>query len=1115
MWTFASHRRALWRYVVEALVVACVAAALAGPVAAAENATGLALRSEGPLTAAAITVAIDTLTKRRNELSDDAVAGGSAERLRAEIDLRLALLAEVREVVGARAALDSLLREIPGRIKRLRALSESQATAPALIVPAAPSAADVDVLRDRVVAKRKEADGLHADLVEASRRAENFETDVAAQQRRREHALQRAREGEASTGSAVPGDELELHQLAVENARLEARVATEVIDLEQREKANAAELSEYHLLAADVADQQLERLEVELELYRSARDTALAAEQAKRDQELADKRRAAAAATEPVERIGATWEAEIATVSNLLPKLEAFELVLARIAEDQQAALERNRATLERLREYVTKYGTDGYTGEMIRSTFRSLGGERRANDLAVSGEVAERLVAYRARKVEVEQALLDLNDRWKTQYDAAASGLSEYARAALRAKRFPLRDGLRRALNAEKTSLDGIGGLARQLYALQAERRDVLNELDVFIRTRVLWIRDEPPLTATTFSKAWTQLVSAGGSLAEATRRECLEAWRSLRDRPWQWSYVLVLFLAGALAWRSGGRLAGVGNLAPSRPAAPTAIAELLLPITLGPAVLAAVAAVLALIGGSETLLLRTLLLGIAAFVLLRGLGRAAFEHGGVFQRLGWSTPAGRRVLLRAWTTTLLAILVCLFPGMLLTAAHVEARALGRVAWTAFSAVVAATAWRTFRPGSPCMDGVEKSRALARTPAWRSLWRAALPILLFAVPLLDAIGFRFTAFRLGAAELRSVVALAVLAAAYRLARTGLVARLGNGAGARELPTGEAYEGASGRLETKRRRLALLRVAFVVVAIVLVARIWGVDQQGWHTLDSVVVYHVAPAADGSARVVTLANLITAAGVLLLTVWLLRHLPGIYDLALFPRMRVDTGLRYAIVTISRYGLFFVGIVVALRQIRLDLTNVGWLVAAMGVGLGFGLQEIVSNFVSGLILLVERPVRVGDLVSVGSVTGRVQRINIRATTVSNADRQEVIVPNRELITQDVVNWTLADPISRLVIKIGVEYGSDPDAVRAYLLEAAKNDADVLADPAPQILFMGHGDSSLDFEVRVFVADPMLRMVVTDRLNTAINRILDAKGVGIPFPQRDLHVRSWPPK
>ena len=205
---------------------------------------------------------------------------------------------------------------------------------------------------------------------------------------------------------------------------------------------------------------------------------------------------------------------------------------------------------------------------------------------------------------------------------------------------------------------------------------------------------------------------------------------------------------------------------------------------------------------------------------------------------------------------------------------------------------------------------------------------------------------------------------------------------------------------------------------------------------------------------------------------------LKNLKGISEYAIFSRLKLDDGLKYAVLTISRYCIFCISVLFALSALRLDLGRLGWLVAAMGVGLGFGLQEIVSNFVCGIILLIERPIRVNDFVTIGTNIGRVTSINIRATTITNFDRQEMIFPNRMLITQEVTNWTRGDNIIRLVIPIGVAYGSDIEKVNKILLEIAKDQPQVLDDPVPDAIFVNHGESSLDFELRVFLPTPMVK-------------------------------------
>ncbi|HJO36261.1 MAG TPA: mechanosensitive ion channel, partial [Gammaproteobacteria bacterium] len=223
---------------------------------------------------------------------------------------------------------------------------------------------------------------------------------------------------------------------------------------------------------------------------------------------------------------------------------------------------------------------------------------------------------------------------------------------------------------------------------------------------------------------------------------------------------------------------------------------------------------------------------------------------------------------------------------------------------------------------------------------------------------------------------------------------------------------------------------------------------------------------------------------------------------------------DAGSRYAIVVLSRYLIAVIGVVVVINLLRIDWGRAQWLVAALGVGLGFGLQEIVANFVSGLIILFERPIRVGDTVTVGDVTGTVQRIRIRATTIVDWDRKELIVPNKTFVTDRLINWTLSDPITRIVVPVGIAYGSDTELARQTMMKVAKAQPDVLADPPPAVLFLGFGDSALNFEVRVFVSGLGHLLPTRSALHFALDQALREVEVEIAFPQRDLHLRSVDP-
>lgn len=259
------------------------------------------------------------------------------------------------------------------------------------------------------------------------------------------------------------------------------------------------------------------------------------------------------------------------------------------------------------------------------------------------------------------------------------------------------------------------------------------------------------------------------------------------------------------------------------------------------------------------------------------------------------------------------------------------------------------------------------------------------------------------------------------------------------------------------------------------------------------------------------RWVTAADVLTAVVVLAIAIVAGRNIPGLLEISVLSRLPLDAGIRFAAILLGRYAIFIVGAVAAFGQIGVGWSNVQWLVAAASVGLGFGLQEIFANFVSGVILLMERPIRVGDVVTVGDVTGTVLQIRIRSTTIRDWDQKEFIVPNKQLITDSLLNWTLSNTVSRLVIEVGVSYSSDPRKVQELLLQIAIEQPSVMRDPAPQVAFMQFGDSSLKYVLYCFVPSLSNRLPTTDALNTQIIERFRAAGIEIPFPQRDLYVRS----
>jgi len=241
--------------------------------------------------------------------------------------------------------------------------------------------------------------------------------------------------------------------------------------------------------------------------------------------------------------------------------------------------------------------------------------------------------------------------------------------------------------------------------------------------------------------------------------------------------------------------------------------------------------------------------------------------------------------------------------------------------------------------------------------------------------------------------------------------------------------------------------------------------------------------------------------------LLVTQWLQRVIRS----SVLPKTRLDTGGRNAVVTGTGYIGVVLSALVAFSVAGLDLSSLAFVAGALSVGIGFGLQAIVSNFVSGIILLVERPIKVGDWIEVGGHSGIVRKIAVRATRVETFDRQEVFVPNSDIVTGAVKNMTLSSKTGRVIVPVGVAYGSDLEKTRRILMKAAEDNPMIMSYPGPSVLFMGLGDSSLNFELRGFLYDVNDILTARSDLLFAIYPALSEAGIEIPFPQRDLHLRN----
>lgn len=324
-----------------------------------------------------------------------------------------------------------------------------------------------------------------------------------------------------------------------------------------------------------------------------------------------------------------------------------------------------------------------------------------------------------------------------------------------------------------------------------------------------------------------------------------------------------------------------------------------------------------------------------------------------------------------------------------------------------------------------------------------------------------------------------------------------------------EIPTLEVDEVDLRKLNAQAREL----VRGLAAAIFLVALwfVWSDVLPALRVLDTVTLWQVETAS--GVRAITIVDLFGALVALVLMWMIARNVPGLLEAAVLSKLPFDAGARYAIVTVMRYIITLIGIAVIFRRVGVGWEDFQWLVAAVSVGLGFGLQEIFGNFVSGIILLFERPLRVGDTVTVGGVSGVVTKIRMRATTILDGDNKEHIIPNKSMITGEVVNWVLTSPTIRVPIEIGVAYGTDTRKVEQLLLAIGRSHSEVVRDPAPSVVFNRFSDFSLDFVLSVFIKSPGVAGRVKTDIHRAIDEAFRRNGIQIPFPTREIIQRSEP--
>jgi potassium efflux system protein len=509
----------------------------------------------------------------------------------------------------------------------------------------------------------------------------------------------------------------------------------------------------------------------------------------------------------------------------------------------------------------------------------------------------------------------------------------------------------------------------------------------------------------------------------------------------------------------------------------------------------------------------------------------------------LGW--PGYSLKLLRyhlKWLKVLVLPLVLIVAALSAEGYERWNDSLGRLCFIIAMLIFAFFLQRILRPGG----GMFKEYLTLQREGWinrlRYVWYPAAVLLPLVLASLAAAGYYYTSQQLAARMVISIyLLLGLILLRSFLLRWVLVNRrklsmantrrraaiqLQNASAAESLPSlsPAAVEPGHDLAAINSQTRRLVEYSLALAGLFAVWFIWVDVLPALGFLNSVELWKTTVnvsdsvvAADGTTtwkaktEAVSLAHLGLA--MLLLTTALIaaKNIPGLLEMAVLQHLPLDAGVRYALASVSRYLITIIGIVSACNALGLGWSKVQWLLAAISVGLGFGLQEIFANFVSGLIILIERPIRVGDVITLADVTGSVARIRMRATTIIDHDRKELIIPNKDVITGRVLNWTLSDQVNRVQIKVGVAYGTDTQRVTELLLSIAKEHPLVLTDPSPRVTFESFGDSALDFVLRCYLPNLENRLTVIHELHMAIDRTFRENNIEIAFPQQDVHVRS----
>ncbi|RMF39476.1 MAG: hypothetical protein D6753_13715 [Planctomycetota bacterium] len=845
--------------------------------------------------------------------------------------------------------------------------------------------------------------------------------------------------------------------------------------------------------------------------------------------------------TPPFDRIRQWLGLDVPSEQRLSDMVSGTRVTWQSIAESDatlQAAMAAYQQNLERWRERQAKMklrveGQDESLGRF--NTWVGLMLRKQRAELPDPLEIAEKLRGYQQQINAADSLLFDIEDAFNElrQLRERVQESADSEQLQLLALTEEILTAMRNDVNNYLTDLYQIADLLEQTAQFS-------NEYRRFIDEHVLWIRSTGVLSRDDILpgvEAFRWLVQL-----EHWRQAGQALWTDLRQRWWWYA----LFLGGwgsllAYGTRLRRKLADLSQRAAKGSCTAfgltmestllTALLSLPLPLLL---VFVAwrfrVAADVAGVSDVAVEFLRAWAAGmekgaiaVAPLELLRQVCRA---NGLGIKHFGWSENiAGLVKHNLRWLIDLGLPLIVVIEVLRATEDTAWEASLGRVCFLGLMVVLSMFLYRVFSP----QRGVLSNHLVRHPDGWLNRLRYGWFTIIVGSPLLlalvSAAGYHYTAQRIAghlSATMWMVVGLLVvyhllnrwlLLGRRRLMIAQAKARLKEAAereSSEGLPVKPVEADEVNLIQVNEQTRRLVFSFSITIGLIGAYYIWSDVLPAIGLLDRFELWEVQGATPDQTVSITLAHLVLVIPIVALVVIAARNIPGLLEIFL-QHLPLTKAAKYAITTLVRYCIVAIGIVVAGGTIGLRWSSVQWLVAALGVGLGFGLQEIFANFVSGLILLFEQPIRVGDVVTVDGVTGTVSRIRIRATTIVNWDRQELIVPNKDMITGKLLNWTLSDTTNRIVINFGVAYGCDIARACEVIARVCDEHENLLKDPPPVVTFEGFGDSSLNIVVRAYLQNLDHRLKTIHEMHQRIYVALAENGIEIPFPQRDLHIRS----